>query len=463
MSDLHLGEEDSVFLSLDDKGKATFNPDVAQGIRKIIRDNVGEAPIDFLILAGDAVDLSLATRADAFHCFREFLAIFADVAETIVYLPGNHDHHLWVALQEDARVFSQLRQGREPMEFYDVFISRVYPDRIEFEGGDEPGTPYGSKTFLYHLLPESVQQEARKNFLVAYPNIHLEFEKKVLITHGHFFEEMWTLFTDVLPKSLGYTRPNFRELEEINSPFTEFGWYDLGQAGKLSDLMEALYDNLHSGKSDKVDMVLDEVADYLDKRLDFKPKGKQGLFDLLKGALSGTLKEFASDELIQFVLALVKQFAKSQITPEEPSTPGAPLRHADILDSDDARARIIRYLKIATSEPDVFDTDTLIFGHTHVPIIPKPDAPPALSFQTAVGPRAVTVYNTGGWVTDVLKSPELRASRPAVFAIRASGAVENIVIPWPAELDFRKQLEAVRDDLQKKQRIKALISTRWAV
>lgn len=86
ISDLHLGEEDSIFM---DSG-GQFQSKVADKIKKLIASKTDLQKLKYLILAGDAMDLSLASRPQAFEAFRGFLEKFYDLFETLIYIPGNH-------------------------------------------------------------------------------------------------------------------------------------------------------------------------------------------------------------------------------------------------------------------------------------------------------------------------------------------------------------------------------------
>jgi hypothetical protein len=57
----------------------------------------------------------------------------------------------------------------------------------------------------------------------------------------------------MIQTSLGLSSLSYRQLEQLNSPFTEFGWYHLGQAGKLSTLLETLWDDVHAKNYSKID------------------------------------------------------------------------------------------------------------------------------------------------------------------------------------------------------------------
>ena len=72
LSDLHLGEESSV-LHYGDKYKEKGTQPLVNKLAESIRNRIGDQKISFLILAGDALDLSLASVQNVIADFRLFL------------------------------------------------------------------------------------------------------------------------------------------------------------------------------------------------------------------------------------------------------------------------------------------------------------------------------------------------------------------------------------------------------
>ena len=451
-SDLHLGEEDSVFMLYD---KDEVNSTYLEALKAFLSERV-ELPVPYLIIAGDGLDLSLARRRKAFPALKAFLSKFNDLfSEVLIYLPGNHDHHLWVALQEEALIFQKIRTNREVEPYYYALCPLIESGQIRFPR-KEISQPFGQKTFLYHLLPEEAQAEGR-GFLVAYPNLYLkEDDSFILVTHGHFFEEVWTLFSDVLRGSLaqmGLKRLNFKKLEQINSPFIEFGWYSLGQAGELSMLLERLWDELHAGGPGPLtDKVLEDIIHYLDERLDFKPKARKTFFGRIQNIfrhLWAGAAEVSSDALLWLTGEIIKHLLMAHIVEEGKPKPGASLRHSpSILSDEKTRVRIKTYLEMAL--PAFPALNKLIFGHTHVPFLNG-----ELEIDTPAGKRKIVCFNTGGWVTDVYDADHLTTSRPFVLGIKVGGEIESFDIPWPSYEEF-ESIEGLERDKARK-RTKKLI------
>ena len=283
LSDLHLGEDSSV-LHYGQKFKKGKQPLVNKLI-KLLKEPLRNKTIPFLILAGDTLDFSLASVEVAVADFRLFLEDVHELFDNFIYIPGNHDHHIWRTLQEQVFVVNRIMEGEEIGDFPQEQIGTIKDGEIILKGVD-PKKQLGAKTFLNDLLPETAR---KKNFAVVYPNLFLKFKNPdtdILITHGHFLEVAWTLVSDVFKGSLNLTTMNYKVLERINSPLTEFGWYGLGQAGKLSHFIEELYGEIKNSEDKKLALALNDVRDYLDELWTFTPTKREGFFSRITAIFS---------------------------------------------------------------------------------------------------------------------------------------------------------------------------------
>ena len=110
LSDMHLGEEDSLFTQLkkDSAEIDVGNPspvmkNLVNCLKEIIfKNESGKKPT--LILNGDILELALATTDQAALVFDQFIKLVMpenkELFEKIIYIPGNHDHHLWETARE---------------------------------------------------------------------------------------------------------------------------------------------------------------------------------------------------------------------------------------------------------------------------------------------------------------------------------------------------------------------------
>lgn len=430
LSDLHLGEESSIlhYGQEYEKGKQPY----VNQLRELIKGGAAKKKIPFLILAGDTLDLSLAPIQDAVADFRLFAEDVYEFFDNFVYIPGNHDHHMWQTLQEQVLVVNRISERRPAEDFLQEQIGTIEDGKITLKGVAADKV-LGAKTFLSHLLPRPPKNQKQKNFALVYPNVFMKFKqpaRNILITHGHFFEAAWTLVSDVFKKSLNLTTINYRVLERVNSPLTEFGWYGLGQAGQLSHFIEELYKEVKNSEDAKLTLALNDVRDYLDELWTFEPNRRKGFLSGISNVFSemkANVKEELSDEGLKLAISLVKSLVTSQIEERGPHTGGSPLRHcSNILDDPQKTDKIKQYISFSFGRPYEFEPHQIIFGHTHIPIRNG-----NIEIPVDGRPRNIAVFNTGGWVVDSAEPSEIIQSRPMPFLISDEGDVEHIDVPWP--------------------------------
>lgn len=97
LSDLHLGEPEGLLYN---KGVNILDV-VVNKVSELAKGGGGlEDGIEELILIGDIADLSESPETEAYPNTKAFLtALLKEVqVDKVVYIPGNHDHHLWVEL-----------------------------------------------------------------------------------------------------------------------------------------------------------------------------------------------------------------------------------------------------------------------------------------------------------------------------------------------------------------------------
>ena len=104
LSDLHFGAESSILTRLDRHIQVdhTKPSPALEGLLRCLRhvtDRNEDPQKPTLILAGDIFELALARDNDAAMVFELFVkqalgpdGVFDD---TVYFIPGNHDHHLW--------------------------------------------------------------------------------------------------------------------------------------------------------------------------------------------------------------------------------------------------------------------------------------------------------------------------------------------------------------------------------
>ena len=132
LSDMHLGAENSLLTKLTDDCSDTEptkpSPALVQLVeclRSLIKPNGDDKPT--LVLNGDILELALTTDNLAAMAFERFIELILPADESrrlfreIIYIPGNHDHHLWETARETQYVnYISTDPGQQPGKRLDV-------------------------------------------------------------------------------------------------------------------------------------------------------------------------------------------------------------------------------------------------------------------------------------------------------------------------------------------------------
>lgn len=372
LSDLHLGEQESVLTPLKPRGPGNGVPTAAPMLerlavclRHLVEQNEG-AQLPTLIVAGDGLGL-------AFGSYQETLTLFgflmeslfepgAEVCDSIVYIPGNHDHHIWElareagyarqvgdsdkrhALPPPAHVTSPLPTAGLPSDLLNSLATRI-------GGGGKP--------------------VARVD--VIYPNLALVRESSdrcVLIHHGHYAEDVYRFFS-IARRALFPGRPGPATVEEIeneNYAWVDFVWSLLGRSGEAGRDFEALFLTLRN--PDHVRARASELAGRMAKALDLPLLPSERLERMvIKKSLDWYAGRFVTERFVRD-----GPYSESTMEGLQRYVFGPSFRQLE-----EAIGHVPGDL-------------TVVFGHTHKP------------FESIVSPkgveREVKVFNTGGWTID---------------------------------------------------------------
>ena len=222
LSDLHLGEPEGVLFNSED----SFNL-IDITINKIIELSRGDkdfnSGIEQLILIGDIIELSEATDEEAYTNTKFFLTSLLKKVEIdkIIYVPGNHDHHLWVEL---------LKKEYGKDNFRDCFPKIKVDSSI-----------LNKEIFIKNCLQSDYPAERIE---IYYPNYRFETDTAFyFFDHGHLFSKVLDVsnmfkFTDAENvKSLvdleeqiyTFAVENVKSLEDLEERtyiFMEKIWYE---------------------------------------------------------------------------------------------------------------------------------------------------------------------------------------------------------------------------------------------
>jgi hypothetical protein len=411
LSDLHLGEEDSVLSNMNEDGTegdpAKPGPLLEQ-LALCIKNLAGkfwtEKPT--LVLNGDALELALCPLHRASMAFQCFINQLKDgdgfLFENILLVPGNHDHHLWVMTRED-QYRDYLQRHKQGRDVVIALPEQWHSTKLFPKPKDKP--------VICHYLTDLIRRPPVNLDLkvqVAYPNLGIIKEKKlkpnqipekcVVFHHGHFTEwiygAMGTVKDWIFDPNDAPARHVWK-LEKENFAWIDFAWSALGQSWDSGQGLETVYEKTLDNR--KFGEVLANLSAGLAKEI-----GTQS-FDWFEGAIIDKFLKliygsFAGSEKGQTDATLSQNGLKQLFHYSE-----GPL-HAQICydivalqqgeDELDERVYSADFFK-DTLAPQT----TLILGHTHKPFASHE------GFHGYSG--GVDVYNSGGWVVESLDSAPL--------------------------------------------------------
>ena len=379
LSDMHLGAENSLLTKMTedcaDTEPSKTSPvleQLVECLRALICHNKGDKPT--LILNGDILELALTTDNFAAMAFERFIELILPPDENMrlfkkmVYIPGNHDHHLWEIARETQYVnFISSNPAQQPGSYLKVpwHTTKMF----------DPNPPVPT-TFLNGIIGRYPHLgDKDKSFVIntVYPNygvISDDESRCVIFSHGHFIESMYTLMTFLRALMFPESRPatSIYALEAENFAWIDFFWSTMGRSGSVGTDVELVYDKLQSEVA--LRRLLDNLVDGINQRYDL-PGWDWWDAKVIKSLLRWALEAIKDRErcMSEQDLSLV------------------------------AEAGLEAYL-----EGPVFDqimqerggnvpNVTFIFGHTHKPF--------ERDMQNVTGFRPWThVYNSGGWVVD---------------------------------------------------------------
>ena len=249
LSDLHLGADNSLLTHLDatSSGVDPLQPSavlvaLTAWLETVLR-SVNGAARPTLILNGDLLELALALDNKAVMAFERFVELLfpadkaALVADEIIFLPGNHDHHLWETARETQ--YAEFLQGRPP----GAFLEPPWHATEMFAPGPV------AAPLLNGVINRYAHFQGKVKVRTVYPNygvINQQKTKCVIFTHGHYVERIYLLMTRLgnvlFPNRI---KPVFiGDIEAENFAWIDFFWSAMGRSGDVGDYIERVYDML---------------------------------------------------------------------------------------------------------------------------------------------------------------------------------------------------------------------------
>jgi hypothetical protein len=383
LSDLHLGADNSILTAIrpgsietDPSRPSAVLSQFALCLRELLAHIAGpEKPR--LVLNGDILELALTDVNKAAMVYERFIELMFPpddeglFQKDILYLPGNHDHHVWESARETRYLhyLDGLAPGADigaPTHTTRMFSPEMVPE------------PF--LTSLLHMYPHL--QDATVS--IAYPNYALlspDTYKCVIFSHGHYVESIYSLMTTlntmIFPDR---KRPSdISELEAENFAWIDFLWSTLGRSGDVGQHMGLLYDKLQDNQQ-VGRLTANVVSAWLARSNQFRP---------LK-AIEARQLEWLVSQAFDRIRPLEKQ-------------------HTEHILSADATSGLQWFVQDAVLEQLTSENNQAIpreiaflFGHTHKPFQQE--------MQFAGYPTPLKVFNSGGWVVDTVNISPLHGA-----------------------------------------------------
>jgi UDP-2,3-diacylglucosamine pyrophosphatase LpxH len=377
---MHLGEEDSLLTNLKTSEPKTdpSNPSpVMENLVKCLKTLIEQHNKKIkpsLILNGDILELALSTTNQAAMVFERFIELVmpADgkLFDKIIYIPGNHDHHLWESARETQYInhMSKIKPGDE----LDVpwHTTRMF---IEDDSKFVPSYMLTKLIQRYPTLKKEVIHVAYPNFAV----LNKKGQKCVIFSHGHYVEWLYQLISTLRTFLFNSDMPDLiEEIEAENFAWIDFFWSTMGRSGKAGHDIELIYEKLHDEKQLK--KLLSNLAKNLAEKYDLPGWGDKMEAKLLEWALHKLASKISGSERKQ----------------------------TDRVLSEDAEKGLWWYMNnpvrnqiLGEHNKKMPQDVTFVFGHTHKPF--EED----VNFKEY--PQWVNVYNTGGWIVETVEPQPL--------------------------------------------------------
>ncbi len=382
LSDLHLGADYSVLTWMDPDGSTSLvkPSSTLEAFGVALREYVAALSgpdLPVLILMGDVLDLGLSSTGAVVQALKLFIqALFpahqpAVFSSQVLCIPGNHDHHLWRAAQD-----------------------QYFLDKLDTTWDQKfiPDLPQHSHLFSQDLMNCNLLTQVMRKYPnlkdasvnICYPNLGLSSpggERVIVLHHGHYIDAMYRALSLLNVQLRGPdSRPKTAaQLERENGPWIDFLWSGLGGSGAVARDITTLYETSRSALASHAfsqqlgQLLLTQLAKGFGVGAETEVTHGLTVTNLVKGLVDLTLVRSAELERDSYSTVL-----SATAIADLRWYLGGPVRR-QLVDEGPAGAKA--------------DVDlSFIFGHTHKPFTGE--------LSVTGYTRPVAVYNTGGWVMD---------------------------------------------------------------
>jgi UDP-2,3-diacylglucosamine pyrophosphatase LpxH len=390
LSDLHLGEEDSLLTNVKPGGEIDLTSPspalsrLAECLSELLKRNDPSAPKPTLILNGDILELALSDMDRAVAVFAQFVSLVmpenAEPFGEIICLPGNHDHHLWEIDRETQylnymRRVPKIEDLEPPWHTTKLFMDMQGKDRLV----DRVLTEVTNR--LEYL------REREAEVLAAYPNYGVlnGGQRCVIFHHGHFVEAIYHLMSTLT--SLVFPDQQLPDtvyaLEGENFAWIDFFWSVMGRSGTVGTDIERIYEATNDEHS--LQALTDSLATSFAQKYGVPRRWP------------GWLKE-------KVFKALLRQLIVKEVTGKQERQRASNEEAGQPL-SESATKGLGWYMEgplfnqVQVEHGAMPASVTFVFGHTHKP------------FQRIMNLKGygqgVSVLNTGGWIVESIATEPL--------------------------------------------------------
>lgn len=384
MSDTHFGADNSVLTRIDGAKVDPLRPNqvlrlLVECLRQLIAGNEQDAR-PTLVIHGDIFEFALSTDDLSAAVFQRFMELAMPpnkserlFADAIVYIPGNHDHHLWETARE-VQYANFIKDPGQPIEAPWHTTKMLWPDPVP--------------SLFANAVLNRCDGLGDVRVYTAYPNLGLfgdHGRKLVIFSHGHFTEGIYTLMTTLGRAMFPATHPSASwDWELDNFAWIDFFWSAMGRSGPVGKDVGLAYEMMQDPK--KFGTVLGEAARNLMKQHG-GPLGRH--FGWL-------------------LAALVRSMTTSRLERNSPDAELSDRGRGLTLYLEKPLREQLRIEMTDLKNVSVPDDITFVFGHTHKPFQKN------MSFDF-FGKRHIHVYNSGGWVVDRIIPDRLYGGAVVLF------------------------------------------------
>jgi hypothetical protein len=400
ISDTHLGDSMSVMAFKDPTSNEIQVGCKYNEFKEKVKGKFDGKKLDYLVLLGDILDFSVSSYSDTYAIGKFFFQKLKDddIAEEIIYVPGNHDFDMWNTVEYQVNVTNPVLNGKAPRPFR-MSVPGIIDDRKEApkEGfslfkvreNKENNKPKYAGLFLDHITNPPTA------FNFVFPNLYLLTENEtVLITHGQYLEAFWSILgkwgLKIIDGDLDIKNLSLLDLNEmvaIDFPLCQLSCSGIGQAGPLTTVIQKLEHEIKEHNVTRIETYFFRLQDTLKEIGYFK-------------SIFGFVKKLVFKLVRNEALKKLSNLENTRYNTEFIEEPAVRERFKDFFNSTVYEIGEVKE-KYCTDFPLPL---RMIFGHTHQPI--PWDSPKAPSIELPQLPKGTVfkMYNSGGWLNRIDKN-----------------------------------------------------------